>query len=257
MLKIIKTIALTLGFSFSLLSAGVDQSGYLSVKVEDGMEIFVDTTYIGQHSFSYMKLPVGEYMVHVYNPHSLDWSERGSSRNIIITVNEYVSLDFTSEDQIKIVSLPIGSKVYSEDKLIGTTPLTFNRDVLGSNSIRLQKKGYEEASFKISSDLDEYRFILNIDQDDDQLKVARLSDGDNQIKWYREGLVVTSLLSSWASFYFKRQADNTFAKYERSSDSREMFKLYSETQRYDTMAEIAIAVSVATLGTYFYLLLTD
>lgn len=257
MLKIINHIIAILGLTFTLLSAGVDQTGYLSVKVEDGMEIFVDTSYVGKHSFSYMKLPVGEYTIHVYNPHSLDWSERGTSRNITVTENDYVSLDFTTEDQIKIFSLPIGSKAYSDGILIGTTPLTFNRDLLGSISIKLQKKGYEEASFNISPDLDEYRFILNAEAGDDQLKVARISNGGNQIKWYREGLVVTSLLSSWASFYFKRQADQSFAKYQRSSDSREMVKLYSETQKYDTLAEIAIAVSVATLGTYFYMLLTE
>ena len=68
-------------------------------------------------------------------------------------------------------------------------------------------------------------------------------------------LVVVSLASSWASFYFKREADKYYNQYQRASDSRDMISLYSKTERYDRMSEIAIAVSAVTLGTYLYILL--
>jgi hypothetical protein len=77
------------------------------------------------------------------------------------------------------------------------------------------------------------------------------------LKWYREGLVVTSLIASWTSFYYKRQADQAHARYLVTSDSRKRFALWNQTRQYDTFSEIAIGVSVATLGTYFFLLLID
>ena len=62
--------------------SGTDKTGYLSVLVEDGMQIYVDTTIVGRHSFSYMEITVGVHTIHVYNDQSYDWADRGMSKNI-------------------------------------------------------------------------------------------------------------------------------------------------------------------------------
>jgi len=166
-------------------------------------------------------------------------------------------LDFTLTDQVKVLSLPIGVKVFAGDKLIGNTPITFNRNLVGAKAIKLEKNGYVEQSFNLLTDQNEYHFNLVPLLDDNQLKVTTSSDSHNGLKWYREGLIVTSLISSWTAFYYKRQADQTYSKYLVVSDSRRRFDLWNQTRHYDTLAEIAIGVSVATLGTYFFLLLID
>jgi hypothetical protein len=204
-----------------------------------------------------MELPVGEYTIHVYNSQTYDWADRGISKDIVIEENAYVNLDFVLTDQVKVLSLPIGGKVFAGDELIGNTPITFNRDLVGTQTIKIEKKGYAEQSFNLDANQNEYSFNLLPLENDIQLKVARISNSQNQLKWYREGLVVTSLIASWASFYYKRQADQTYAKYQVTSDSRQRFALWRQTRQYDTYAEIAIGVSVATLGTYFFLLLID
>ena len=240
-----------------ILSTDVWAQGFLSVKIELGTVIFIDSTRIGENSFSYLPLAAGKYTVRTYNPLSLDWSERGFEQKIEIRDNEYIDLDFTDSSQIKISTLPIGSKVYNGDAFIGWTPITFDKKFLSSSSLRLEKEGYITSDISISPKQNKYTVKLQPLVDRKDLVVSRITDNQNQLKWYKEGLVVTSILSSWASFYFKRRADETFAKYQRTSDSRQLVELYSQTERYDTLAEIAIGVSVATLGTYFYLLLTD
>lgn len=257
MLKTVKFSVLIFIFTIITFVAGADKTGYLSVSVEDGKQIYVDTTFVGRHSFSYMELPVGEYTIHVYNSQTYDWADRGVSKDIVIEKNAYVNLDFVLTDQVKVLSLPIGGKVFAGDDLIGNTPITFNRDLVGTQTIKIEKNGYAEQSFNLDANQNEYSFNLLPLENDIQLKVARISNAQNQLKWYREGLVVTSLISSWASFYYKRQADQTYAKYQVISDSRRRFALWRQTRQYDTYAEIAIGVSVATLGTYFFLLLID
>ena len=187
----------------------------------------------------------------------MTWPAGGFSKNIIIEENIYLNLDFSLTDQVKVLSLPIGGKVFAGDELIGSTPLTFNRDLVGTKTIKIEKNGYAEQTFELDTDQKQYNFNLVPIEDETQIRVARLSKSRNTITWYREGLVVTSLISSWASFYYKRQADQAYSKYQVTSDSRKRFSLWNQTRQYDTFSEIAIAVSVTTLGAYFILLLVD
>ena len=257
MLKIIKFSIILSIFTLTTLVRGADKTGYLSVAVEDGMKIYVDTTFVGKHSFSYMELPVGEHIIHVYNAQTHDLADRGISKNVTIMENEYLKLDFALTDQVKVLSLPIGGKVFAGDELIGNTPITFNRDLVGTNVIKVEKKGYAEQSFDLKTNQSEYKINLIPIVDETQIRVARIAENRNSIKWYREGLVVTSLISSWAAFYYKRQADQSYLKYQVTSDSRRRCALWNQTRQYDTFAEIAIGVSATTLGTYFFLLLID
>jgi hypothetical protein len=75
--------------------------------------------------------------------------------------------------------------------------------------------------------------------------------------WLREGLVVTSLVGSWASFFFKREADKHYDRYLRTADPAEMHRSFKKTEDFDRYAEIAIGISIISVGTYLYLLITD
>jgi hypothetical protein len=257
MWKIAKIYLLSFVFFLIQFVSAAEKTGYLSVSVEKGMQIYIDTTFVGEHSFSYMELPVGDYDVHVYNAQNNDWSDRGMTKSVSIRENEYVDVDFVLADKVKVLSLPVGGQVFAGDQLIGNTPLTFDRSLVGDQTIKIEKPGYANQSFQIDGNQNEYSFSLQPIKNDPQLQVARVSESQGGLKWYREGLVVTSLIASWTSFYYKRQADQSYAKYRVTSDSRARFKYWNETQQYDTFAEIAIGVSVATLGTYFFLLLID
>jgi hypothetical protein len=257
MLKNIKCLFILIFFSLSTTVTGMERTGYLSITVQNGMSIYVDTTLVAKHSISNIEVSVGFHRIHVYDPQAFDWSNRGIIKNIEITNGEKISLDFTESQNIKILSLPFGSRVFDGDDLLGNTPLTYNLDAVDRKSLRVEKQGYENKSINLFKGRDEYKIFLDPIEEDRHLKVARLPGNPNHLKWYREGLIVTSLLSSWASFYFKGRADDAYDRYQRASDSRQIEELFNKTKKYDTIAEIAIAISVTTLGTYFYLLLTE
>jgi len=236
---------------------GAEKTGYLSVAVEDGMNIYVDTTFVGRYSFSLLELPVGNHSVHVYNDQVQDWADRGIIKKIIIMENEVVELEFSLSAQIKVLSLPVGGKVFAGEELIGNTPISFNRDLVGTNIIKIEKDGYAERSFDLKANQNEYKVNLVPIEDETQIRVARLAENRNSLKWYREGLIVTSLISSWAAFYYKRQADQAHLKFLTAPDSRRRFVLWNHTRQYDSFSEISIAVAVSTLSTYIFLLLID
>jgi hypothetical protein len=252
-----KFISFILFFYLAAFSFAMDDTGYLSVSAGDSMSIYVDTTYAGNGSISYLELPVGTYTVHIFNSHDHSWSNRGITEKIDITNNDHIDLDLSNREEVRIYSLPFASKVYLGSELLGQTPLVYKRELIGDQPLRLENRGFEDKSFNLIQGEDVYKVSLPTADNQGKSRVTRMKDNQYQIKWYREGLIVTSLAASWASFYYKRQADEAYAKYQRASDSRDMVALYTKTQRYDQMAEIAIAVSATTLGTYLFLLLIN
>ena len=257
MLKKIKDISIFLVIFLIAIVNGSDKCGYLSVSVKAGMQIYIDTTFAGRDSLSDFELPVGIHIIHVYNAQNLDLSERGISKTIDISENEHLQLDFTQIEEVKILSFPIGGSVLSGNTLIGHTPISFNRKLVGSHPIKIEKQGYNDTFFNLVRDKNEYHFNLEPLKDDNQLKVTTSLENQNELKWYREGLIVASLVSSWTAFYFKRQADEAYSKYQVVSDPGRRIDLWNQTGRYDTFSELAIGVSIATMGTYFLFLLFD
>jgi hypothetical protein len=239
------------------ISFALDETGYLSVTADDSMAINIDTTFVGTGNISYFTLPVGPHIVHVYNPNNRSWTHRGQTQHIEINRDQHTKVDFREKETIQIISLPYASKVYVGDELLGQTPLIYTRENIGGQSIRLENRGFEDKSFNLVQGQSVYKVPLQIAESQGKNRITRMKDNQYKIKWYREGLIVTSLAASWASFYYKREADRYYSQYQRSSDSRDMIALYSKTEHYDTMAEIAIAVSATTLGTYLFLLLIN
>ena len=256
--KINKTILNFIVILYPFLLPAQDLPGFLSVTSPKGMSVYVDTTFVGNEGIRSYKLAEGEYTVHVYDPGSLNWSDRGMVKNIQIRSGILTTVSFDNSDQMEIETIPFGGKVFLKDELIGITPLQIDREIVSSHAISIHKEGFVPKKFTVGELQQAYHpIVLEPSKPSLQVESVILSDNDSQLKWYREGLVVTSLLSSWASYFLKREADQTYQRYQRASDSREMIALYSQTKHYDTLSEIAIVVSATTLATYFYMLVTD
>ena len=140
MLKNIKCLFILVFISLSTTVIGMEKTGYLSITVRDGMFIYIDTTLVAKHSISNIEVAEGLHRIHIYDPQAFDWSNRGIIKNIAIENGERISLDFTESQNIKILSLPFGSRVFDSDDLIGNTPLTYNLDVIERKSLRVEKK---------------------------------------------------------------------------------------------------------------------
>ena len=90
-----------------------------------------------------------------------------------------------------------------------------------------------------------------------EINVASTGLDNSQTTWFKEGFVVVSVLSSWAAFYFKREADKNYNKYLEEGNTSKMNYYYDTTKKLDTYSDISITVSLASLGTYMYFLIFD
>lgn len=76
-------------------------------------------------------------------------------------------------------------------------------------------------------------------------------------RYIKPALLVTAFAANWASFAVKRQADDYYDIYNKTSDPAKMERYYNKTKNYDDIASALLGVSITTLSAYFYLLLTE
>jgi len=75
--------------------------------------------------------------------------------------------------------------------------------------------------------------------------------------YVRRGLLATTIVSNWAAFYLKRQADDYYRQYQRASELGQIKHYYNKTARYDNYATAMLIISGAALTAYLYFLFTD
>jgi len=231
--------------------------GYLTLNVETGYQVLLDSQLIADRSFENMPLIAGDYLLHAYNPNDLIWQNRGIIKKITIYEAETLVVDFITENKISIFSNPPGGLVYVDNQLIGQTPLQALYSYPDGKLFRVIKDGYQEGSFIKEAEKKNYTIKLKTILLPPALTVLQDHPNENNLKWLHEGLIITSLASSWLSFLFKREADANYEKYLRSARPSDMQKYYDRTIRFDHYAEISVGISLVSLGGYFYLLLTD
>jgi hypothetical protein len=259
MVKIIRNVSACMVFFLLVLSAeALLAVGYLTVKVESGWFVLLDSQLVADRSFENMALHPGDYRIHTYDPGDLIWQSRGIMKIITIRQTETLSLDLTAETKLNIFSDPPGSSVYVDDLYLGQTPLLgFASPYPDGKLFRVTRDGYQEISFIKEADKVTYTVMLRTDRLAPALSVLKKNNNENRLKWLREGLIITSLAGSWLSFIFKREADANYKKYLQSARPEDMKKYYDRTVTFDHYAEITVGISLVSLGGYFYLLITD
>jgi hypothetical protein len=207
-----------------LSSLGLSQVGYLSIINGNNLSVYIDSTFISDSSFQDLPLSSGEYTVY--------------------------ALDINSN--------PYGSMVFYQDSLLGTTPLLLSEKIFSRKSLTIRQQGYDDQNIRITDGSGAYFIDLNTSNNKDGISyVVAGNNNDSGRRWYREGLVVTSIISGWTAFYFKREADKYYTTYEHAADPQAIISLYDKTRTYDLYSEIALTVSATTLATYLWLLIIE
>jgi hypothetical protein len=233
------------------------EHGYLSVYADPGVEIFLDSTLISNSPFQRLSVQTGTYNLRVYDRQDFSWNKRAIEETIQILPESELEKDYRSENYRDILSRPTGSEVYLGAIMIGSTPMMVKKQTLDGQSITLRKTGYQEKTFSMS-DIESRPYLsLNRLNPDENPDVFRASLGGTQVNWFRESLILTSFISSWTAFMFKRKADQNYASYLASSNPFMMDRYYNEAQKFDRYTEVAIGVSVAALTVYMIWLITE
>lgn len=124
--------------------------GYVNITVPDNSYIYINNENKGRSYWS-GRLTEGMYFVEAKKD-----SYRTTSKNINIVrgQNQDVELEAPTPicGMININSHPVGASVYVDGKLIGTTPNVFNNILVGSRTITLKNKGYQDYTSNLNID---------------------------------------------------------------------------------------------------------
>jgi hypothetical protein len=252
-----KLILFNLLFILTVLAEPNEQLSYLSVRVDKSFHVYINEQLVNQGSFDSLAVISGNYVVHVYDRNNLSWQNRGYTKNVTTEPNQHVIVDFTTATRISISSIPSASQVLLNNEIIGLTPLTLTYPTEAAKQIKLIKEGFEPQRLTLFPGNESYNISLNPISPIANQEVFKAGVEKDQFRWSREGLVITTLATSWLAFFLKREADKNYDKYLRAADPNRLSTYYDRTRVFDRYAEIAVGVSIVSLGTYFYLLLTE
>jgi len=231
--------------------------GYLSVSVDPDVEIFLDSTLVADHSFSRLSLNVRTYELLILDKQDFSWNKKAIKETIQILADHETVRDYQSKNYRNILSQPVGSDVYLGSILLGQTPITLKEELIAGQPITLRKNGFKEKTFTLAQIDDNDYLKLNKLNPEDNPAVFEASLGGTQVNWFRESLILSSFLSSWGAFMFKRKADQNYARYLSSSFPPLTQQYYDEAQKFDRYSEIAIGISITALSIYMIILITD
>ena len=136
--------------------------GYVKITAPENSYIYINNENKGRSYWS-GRLTEGMYFVEAKKD-----SYRTTSRNINVVRGQDQSIELEAPKPIygmlNINSHPVGASVYVDGEMIGTTPNVFNNILVGSRSITLKNKGYQD-----------YTSNLNIEE-------GKITDIDAQLK---------------------------------------------------------------------------
>ncbi len=253
--RILITFLLLISISFAQDKL---DTGKLTILLKTPGYIYIDSEFISNQSIENLSLKTGEYKISVFSSKSRKWNERGYEKSITILPDQNINLTVENTNLYYINSSPYGSNIIQNNIVLGNTPAYINaNDIDEKNKLIVRKNGFYDKDIFVKTDQNEYFFKLKPESIIIENLVASSGLDNSQASWFKEGFVVVSLLSSWAAFYFKREADKSYNKYLQEGNSISLNNYYDATKRFDTYADISISVSVASLGTYMYLLIFE
>ena len=233
------------------------ETGHLTIDVDPHSEIYIDSFLVSDQSFSRLALQPGTYRIQVQDSHDFSWDSRPVEETVRIMPSAEIKLDYRQSRFAKIKSQPSGSDVYLGSIWLGRTPLNIRQETLEGQSVILRKNGYNERTFTLQQITESDYLKLNRDEKSKNSGVFEASLGGTRVNWFRESFILTSFVSSWAGFLFKRKADQSYNAYLNSSLPPVMERHYNNSQTYDRYSEVAIAVSVTSLTVYLLMVILE
>jgi hypothetical protein len=251
-----KYILPSISYSILCLSLSVAQNesaGYLSIDNHNNMNIYLDSILIANHSFTNLALNPGTYTIRADYQGSTSWLPAGYQQSVEILPDSCIKLNLELTIFINIKSQPYGAALFLDEKYVATTPVLLNKDDYLNHTLLIKKDGYQDRWININENENKYNIILHTSNGN--TTVLKGKQDKKYLSWKKEGLIISSIVTSWMAFLLKRQADHYYDKYKTTSNPALIERYYDNTKKYDLYADIALGVSIISLGTYFYYLI--
>lgn len=205
------------------------------------VNVFINDSLVLTNGKLELELEDGKYFITTVE-NSEKWNPISFTDTIVLSGCEtkIIYYNFTSEGTL-LETIPSDAYVYSNENLIGFTPLKIPKNI---EELKLSKPGYIEKKILI---------------EDNPIQVVKL-DFNGKIK--SEPFVNTTLFKVLTgsaitlgaiTAYFKLKADDKFDDYRFSGDK----KFLDETNKYDTISGISLALFQINFGYIIYRFLAE
>ncbi|TDJ56649.1 MAG: hypothetical protein E2O46_00720 [Ignavibacteria bacterium] len=207
----------------------------------ENVYIFIDDSLAGSGKNITVILSKGQHKI-VALENSDRWDAKSFIDSLDITDCNDITLEYNFNKEVLLNTEPQDVYVFSNDSLIGYTPLLIPMDL---NNIRLEKNGFENKIINYSD------FGIN-----DPVKlnfIGEYDDGNFFDKTLFKILLGTMVALGVTTAYFKLEADDKFAEYKITGDPA----LLEQTNRLDTISAVTFVALQINFGTIIYLFLVD
>ncbi|HSP88153.1 MAG TPA: PEGA domain-containing protein [Ignavibacteriaceae bacterium] len=218
-----------------------DCKGTLIIKTDrEESLIFLNDEMIGRGNIQ-IELEEGNYEI-IVKEGSNNWENKNLTGSVELKECNHQTLTFNFNDEIYLQTNPQDVAVFSNDSLIGYTPLYLANNF---SNLQLRKPGYENKL--ISLDEVEKNKALTLDYIG-KIKETSFYERD-LFKYLLAGIVVLGGTTA----YFKLKADQKFEEYEITGEQ----KLLDETERYDLISGITFTALQINFGALIYFFLDE
>lgn len=230
-------------FLSALLSCSYSQDGKGLLTINTDSEesvIYLNKKPAGTGSLK-SELDAGFYDVAVKESNNI-LGNRIINDSVNIQEGNHQTLYFNFDDEIYLKTNPYDAAVFSNDSLLGYTPLR----IAGSfESLYIKKPGYKNKLISLNDYKKDKTFTLDFIGTNKELSFYER----DLFKYLLAGIVVLGGTTA----YFKLKADKKFDEYEISGDQ----KLLDETERYDLISGITFAALQINFGALIYFFLNE
>lgn len=204
------------------------------------VNIFINDSLISNDGKAEIELAEGVYVISVE-----EISDKWNSKIFIDTIRifncESEKLNYKFKSDVLINSVPQDAYVFYQDSLLGFTPLKLNRNL---NSIMLSKPGYYPRQVSLSE----------VGSSPVKLDFAGFEKPEPFVSTSLfKFLTGSAVLLGAATAYFKLKADDKFDEYRFSGNK----KYLDETNRFDTISGISLALFQINFGYIIYRFLAE
>jgi len=202
--------------------------------------IYLNDELIGKGNIQ-TELDAGIYNV-VVKEGGNNWEKIVLSDSIKLKNCNHQTLTFNFDYEIYLQTEPQDAAVFSNDSLIGYTPLHLTNSF---SSLQLTKPGYESKFISLKDYKKDKPYTLDFIG-----KIEETSFYEQDLfKYLLAGIVVLGGTTA----YFKLKADKKFDEYEITGDE----KLLDETERYDLISGITFTALQINFGVLIYFFLNE
>jgi hypothetical protein len=207
----------------------------------ENVNIFIDDSLAGTGKNINAILSKGRHKIF-----ALENSDRWVSKTFIDSLNitdcNDITLQYNFSDKVLLNTEPQDVYVFSNDSLIGYTPLLIPMEL---NNIRLEKNGFESKIISYSD--------FGINKPVKLNYVGEYDDGNFFDKTLFKILIGTMVALGATTAYLKLEADDKFAEYKITGDPA----LLEQTNRLDTLSAVTFVALQINFGAIIYFFLVD